>query len=49
MLAVIEWENLIVEPVRQMLTKIMAYLPITARCVDNPDCRLDCGQGNQSG
>ena len=27
MLAVIEWENLIVEPVRQMLTKIMAYLP----------------------
>jgi hypothetical protein len=28
MLAVIEWENLIVEPVRQMLTKIMAYLPV---------------------
>ncbi len=28
MLAVIEWENLIVDPVRQMLTKIMAYLPI---------------------
>jgi len=27
MLAVIEWENLIVEPVRQMLTKILAYLP----------------------
>jgi small-conductance mechanosensitive channel len=27
MLAVIEWENLIVEPIRQMLTKIMAYLP----------------------
>jgi len=28
MLAVIEWENLIVEPIRQMLTKIMAYLPV---------------------
>ena len=28
MLAVIEWENLIVEPVREMLTKIMAYLPV---------------------
>jgi hypothetical protein len=28
MLAVIEWENLIVEPVRQMLTRIMAYLPV---------------------
>jgi len=28
MLAVIEWENLIVEPVRAMLTKIMAYLPV---------------------
>jgi len=27
MLAVIEWENLIVEPVREMLTRIMAYLP----------------------
>jgi len=27
MLAVIEWGNLIVEPVRQMLTKILAYLP----------------------
>jgi len=28
MLAVIEWENLIVEPVREMLTKVMAYLPV---------------------
>jgi hypothetical protein len=28
MLAVIEWGNLIVEPVREMLTKIMAYLPV---------------------
>ncbi|MBN2455548.1 MAG: hypothetical protein JXB29_03275 [Sedimentisphaerales bacterium] len=28
MLAVIEWENLIVEPVREMLTRIMAYLPV---------------------
>ena len=28
MLAVIEWKNLIVEPVSQMLTKIMAYLPV---------------------
>jgi hypothetical protein len=28
MLAVIEWGNLIVEPVRQMLTRIMAYLPV---------------------
>jgi len=28
MLAVIEWDNLIVEPVREMLTKIMAYLPV---------------------
>jgi len=28
MLAVIEWKNLIVEPVIQMLTRIMAYLPI---------------------
>ena len=28
MLAVIEWENLIVEPVSQMLTRIMAYLPV---------------------
>ena len=27
MLAVIEWESLIAEPVRQMLTKILAYLP----------------------
>jgi small-conductance mechanosensitive channel len=27
MLAVIEWGNLIVDPIRQMLTKIMAYLP----------------------
>jgi len=27
MLAVIEWENLIVDPIREMLTKIMAYLP----------------------
>jgi hypothetical protein len=30
MLAVIEWNNLIIEPVRQMLTKIMAYLPVLA-------------------
>ncbi len=28
MLAVIEWKNLIVEPVTQMLTKMMAYLPV---------------------
>ena len=28
MLAVIEWENLVVEPLREMLTKIMAYLPV---------------------
>ena len=28
MLAVLEWNNLIAEPVRQMLTKILAYLPI---------------------
>jgi len=28
MLAVIEWGNLIVVPVREMLTKIMAYLPV---------------------
>jgi hypothetical protein len=28
MLAVIEWKNLVVEPVTQMLTKIMAYLPV---------------------
>jgi len=28
MLAVIEWDNLIVEPVREMLTKVMAYLPV---------------------
>ncbi len=28
MLAVIEWGNLIVDPVREMLTKIMAYLPV---------------------
>jgi len=28
MLAVIEWEDLIVEPVREMLTRIMAYLPV---------------------
>jgi len=28
MLAEIEWGNLIVEPVREMLTKIMAYLPV---------------------
>jgi len=27
MLAVIEWGNLIVDPIREMLTKIMAYLP----------------------
>jgi len=28
MLAVIEWENLILDPVREMLTRIMAYLPV---------------------
>jgi hypothetical protein len=28
MLAVIEWKNLIIEPVIQMLTRIMAYLPV---------------------
>jgi hypothetical protein len=28
MLAVIEWKTLIVEPVTQMLTRIMAYLPV---------------------
>jgi hypothetical protein len=28
MLAVIEWENLIVEPIRQMLTRVMDYLPV---------------------
>jgi hypothetical protein len=28
MLAEMEWGNLIVEPVREMLTKIMAYLPV---------------------
>ncbi|MFA5251668.1 MAG: hypothetical protein WC454_03680, partial [Phycisphaerae bacterium] len=28
MLAVLEWNNLIAEPVRQMLTRIMAYLPV---------------------
>jgi len=28
MLAVVEWKNLIVEPVTQMLTRIMAYLPV---------------------
>ncbi|HBG28424.1 MAG: hypothetical protein A2Y10_11000 [Planctomycetes bacterium GWF2_41_51] len=28
MLAVIEWNALIIEPVRQMLTRIMAYLPV---------------------
>jgi len=28
MLAAIEWDNLIFDPVRQMLTKIMAYLPV---------------------
>ena len=30
MLAVIEWNTLIVEPVTQMLTRIMAYLPVLA-------------------
>jgi hypothetical protein len=28
MLAVIEWDNLIAEPIRQMLTRILAYLPV---------------------
>jgi len=28
MLAVIEWGNLIVDPVREMLTRIMSYLPV---------------------
>lgn len=28
MLAVIEWDNLIAEPVREMLARIMAYLPV---------------------
>ncbi|MFA5292862.1 MAG: hypothetical protein WC496_07505 [Phycisphaerae bacterium] len=28
MLSVIEWNNLIVEPVRQMLSRILAYLPV---------------------
>jgi small-conductance mechanosensitive channel len=28
MLAVLEWDNLIAEPVRQMLTRILAYLPV---------------------
>jgi hypothetical protein len=28
MLAVLEWKNLIIEPVSQMLTKIMAYIPV---------------------
>ncbi len=28
MLAAIEWRNLVVEPVTQMLTKILAYLPV---------------------
>jgi len=28
MLAVIEWNNLIIEPVSQMLTRILAYLPV---------------------
>ena len=28
MLAIIEWENLIADPIRQMMTKIMAYLPV---------------------
>jgi len=28
MLAVIEWKNLVIEPVTQMLTRIMAYLPV---------------------
>jgi hypothetical protein len=28
MLAALEWENLVAEPVRQMLTRILAYLPV---------------------
>jgi hypothetical protein len=28
MLAVLEWDNLIAEPVRQMLTRILAYIPV---------------------
>jgi len=28
MLAALDWENLIVEPIRQMLTRIMAYIPV---------------------
>lgn len=28
MLAEIEWNNLIVDPIREMLTKVMAYLPV---------------------
>jgi len=28
MLAVIKWDNLIVDPIREMLTRIMAYLPV---------------------
>jgi hypothetical protein len=28
MLAVIEWDNLIADPIREMLTRIMAYLPV---------------------
>ena len=28
MLAVMEWENLVVVPVREMLTRVMAYLPV---------------------
>jgi small-conductance mechanosensitive channel len=28
MLAALEWENLIADPIRQMLTRIMAYIPI---------------------
>lgn len=28
MLAAIEWENLIIDPLREMLTRIMAYLPV---------------------
>jgi hypothetical protein len=28
MLAIIEWKNLVIEPVTQMLTRIMAYLPV---------------------
>jgi hypothetical protein len=28
MLAALEWENLIADPIRQMLTRIMAYIPV---------------------